>query len=249
MRREIIEPELIPLLQREVWPVVERESTPLADQIARELWDEVSVWAFGWSILVDQIPGTAGERTQREFERFLRQKALPILREHIPEMVEVQNRIIRELLDNLAVTQGIRDFIGEMVRDPEFQALATEMFVDVFVDNDRLRTVINEHWNRPEMKAALQVINQKLEPAASKIGVILFGSPKSEITPEFARVLRSRIMFKDRRWLLLVTPGKVDGSGGSHAAVQTLPVRRGPPYPLDPFFPELNRDTWDGDRP
>ncbi len=249
MRREKVEPELIPLLQREVWPVVERESTPLADEIARELWDEVSVWAFGWSILVDQIQGTEGERTQREFDRFLKEKALPILREHIPDMLEVQNRVIRELLDNPAVTQGLREFISDMVRDPEFQALATEIFVDVFVDNERLQTVINEHWNRPEMKEALQVVNQKLEPAVTKIGAILFGSPTSEITPEFARVLRSRIMFKDRRWLVLFVPNEATESDAREAGVRSLPVRRGPPPVLDPFFPELNRLEQEDDSP
>lgn len=49
-----------------------------------------------------------------------------------------------------------------------------------------------------------------LEPSIVSIGELLFGSPHVEITPEFSRVLRNRVLFKDDRWLLLVLADGVD---------------------------------------
>ena len=44
--------------------------------------------------------------------------------------------------------------------------------------------------------------NARLESTITGIGQILFGSPDGDITPEFSRVLRSRILRKDDRWMV-----------------------------------------------
>ena len=51
---------------------------------------------------------------------------------------------------------------------------------------------------------------------ARRIGDMIFGTQSAGITPEFAQVLRSEILYKDHRWFLLNAPAgerpvKVDG--------------------------------------
>ena len=52
------------------------------------------------------------------------------------------------------------------------------------------------------------------------IGDALFGNREKGITPEFSRVLRSQILLKDRRWLVVIpaTPGS------QASAIQTTPA-------------------------
>ena len=44
---------------------------------------------------------------------------------------------------------------------------------------------------------------ERLYPTVHRIGQVLFGTPETGVTPEFARVLRNRILRKDFRWLVL----------------------------------------------
>ena len=71
--------------------------------------------------------------------------------------------------------------------------------------NPRLRAVLEKHWRGPQAEQAFLLASQRLEPAVHQIGQILFGTPETGVTPEFARVLRNRILRKDRRWLVLET--------------------------------------------
>ena len=59
-RVELVEQELIPLVQDEIWPIVQREGTPLALQIGEELWEQASIWRFGWR-MVYTVPFAATE--------------------------------------------------------------------------------------------------------------------------------------------------------------------------------------------
>jgi hypothetical protein len=60
--------------------------------------------------------------------------------------------------------------------------------------------------NSPETRRALDVTSARLEPALRRIGDMVFGTQSAGITPEFAQVLRSEILYKDHRWFLLNAP-------------------------------------------
>jgi hypothetical protein len=67
----------------------------------------------------------------------------------------------------------------------------------------------------------MKMANGRLESTITRIGQALFGSPKGKITPEFARVLRNRVLHKDDRWLVL-NPGVMSETPASSEPVRAL---------------------------
>ncbi len=64
---------------------------------------------------------------------------------------------------------------------------------------------------------------------------MLFGTRETGISPEFARVLRSQILGKDRRWLVLVTPTSESADGDATDKTPVLRVRTGLAMRDNPF--------------
>ena len=87
---ELIEEELVPLIESEIWPIVQKQSEPLAAQIGQEIWQEVSVFRFGWRYLYDRSPLPEKKLAEREFDRFLDEKLIPILKSHVGDFLELQ---------------------------------------------------------------------------------------------------------------------------------------------------------------
>ena len=88
--------------------------------------------------------------------------------------------------------------------------------------------------------AAMRIANDRLQPTVTEIGKALFGSPRTGITPEFARVLRNRVLHKDERWLILKsTPGT---DHPKHDGVTALPLRVSVSDAEIPYFPAEGGD-------
>ena len=200
---ELVEQELIPMIKDEIWPIVEKESTPLATEIGEQMWQKASLWRFGWRILYDQSPLPEKNLVKKEFQRFMSRYGMPIIESRLPEIMAVQQEVLRRASENEEVQSVISEASMKVLRDPEFQTLTVDILRDVFVDNEKLMQVFEENWNSDDAQAALQITNARLEPTVTKIGQALFGSPEESITPEFSRVLRNRILHKDQRWLVL----------------------------------------------
>jgi hypothetical protein len=228
---ELVGERLMPLIRDEIWPIVQDEVRPLAIQIGEELWSQTSLWRFGWRAAFDAIPLTEKDLTKREFERFLKDKAVPILESHVYELVEVQQTIMTRISENSRVQSVITEGVKKIASDPDVQQLLTEVFKEVFVDNPRLREVLDRNWSGPEAQQALRITNQRLEPTITAIGETMFGNPFKEINPEFSRVLRNRVLRKDSRWLVL----RNDGTSASGAAPTSLPVRPASTSTENPF--------------
>jgi hypothetical protein len=216
---ELIEDQIVPLIQEEIWPIIQEECTPLATQVGQEVWREVSVFRFGWRYLYDRSPLPEKKLAEREFNRFMDDKAVPILKSHLGEFVELQQKVIQRVSRNEKVKQTFSQSVRTLVNDPEVQVIFTEVFREVFLDNDRLQSAVEDHWKGDEARKAVQFASKKIEPTVTEIGAALFGSPRGEITPEFARVLRHRILRKDSRWLLL----NIDEETKSTSGLRTRP--------------------------
>ena len=204
-RRELVEEKIVPLVKAEIVPIVQVETEPLVGEIGQEIWGEVSVFGFGWRYLYDKTPLPDRKLTEREFKRFADQKAIPIIMAHMDEIIEVQKRVIRKVAKNPKIKASLAESFDAVLKDAETQALLTDIFEDVLVNNERLKIALEEQWQSPAAQDAIALANNKLEPTINEIGVSLFGSPDGEITPEFARVVRHRILHKDSRWLTLKT--------------------------------------------
>jgi len=215
-RKELVEEKIVPLVKSEIVPIVQVETEPLVGEIGQEIWSEVSVFGFGWRYIYDKTPLPDRKLTEREFKRFADQKAIPIIMSHMDEIIEVQKRVIRKVSKNPKVKASLTESFDSVLRDAETQALLTDLFEDVLVNNERLKIALEEQWQSPAAQQAISLANDRLEPTINEIGVSLFGSPDGEITPEFARVVRHRILHKDSRWLTMTAkPANSDAVGDS----------------------------------
>ncbi|MCH2183049.1 MAG: hypothetical protein MK108_13680 [Mariniblastus sp.] len=238
---ELVEQELVPLVQQEIWPVIEQLGKPLVIDIGQQLWAEASIWRFGWRFLYDQTPLPQRNLAQKEFERFASEKAGPIISENLPKIIAVQQQMLAEISRNEKVRETVSESLRTVVQDDEFQVLVGDIMKDVLVDNERLHQALVDNWNSPEARQAMELTNRRLEPTITRIGQTLFGSPETEITPEFARVLRSQIMQKDQRWLVLrPVPGEEPGGSGelkeNRGSNESIRVIRGTELGPDPFY-------------
>ncbi|MBC7964317.1 MAG: hypothetical protein H7Z17_00205 [Fuerstia sp.] len=201
---EIIRKQIVPLVRKEILPIVKEEITPAASEIGQELWDRVSLWSFTWRYLYDVSPLPEKNAVKTEFDRFLEEEVHPQLDARSDQFVLITQKIISRVGKNERVRNVIRENLLKVSTDPELQAIIWSVVQESIVQNDSLKTSLQDYWKSAEVQNAMQVANIRFEPTARKIGMAIFGSRDKGFTPEFSRVLRSQILVKDRRWLVVV---------------------------------------------
>lgn len=235
-QQQWIEQRIVPLIRDEIWPIVREEAEPLVNQLALEVWREVSLFRFAWRYIYDRSGIPDESLTRAELERFMRDKVAPIFESRLSEIVDLQNRLIARISRNEPIRETISQAVGEIAGDPQIQEIFGEVFREVMIENQQLRDSLADNWNSPEAQAALRQINQRIDPTFAQLGVMLFGSADGEITPEFARVLRNRILHKDNRWFRLHL-----SSSGAFSADRELGVRIADPAGQIPYAPARSR--------
>lgn len=231
-QEELVEQELVPLVKEEIWPIVQDEMQPLATKIGEEIWQQASVWRFGWRFLYDKSPLPEQNLVSKEFNRFMTKHGAYVVESHIPEMLEAQQRVLTRASENKEVRSVISGASMRVLRDKEFQQLTLDILRDVFVNNGKLMQVFEENWQSDQARRALDITNQKLDPTITKIGQSLFGSPQESITPEFSRILRNRILHKDNRWLVLHLAEDRDNELGGRSTLKAVPGSTGTENPF-----------------
>ncbi len=232
-QEDFLETRLAPLLRTEVWPIVQREVRPLANRIGQQLWEQASLWRLTWRLVYDASPLPQRDLTRKEFERFVAEHVAPTINAHLPDFIEVQKRIFADILNNPKVRSEVQDGLAQLAADKELQQLLLEILNEVVADNPRLRAAWQEVWSSPQAQSVLADANDRLEPTITAIGEAMFGNPRKQITPEFSRVLRNKVLFKDQRWLVLYPAS--DPSTASLPLPASFPVHTGDPNAPNPF--------------
>lgn len=237
----LLREQLLPLLREEVLPVVRFHGEPLAREIGLQLWDRASIWRFGWRALYDRTPLPQRDLLRREWDRFVDEEAVPVLEGHVPDMLEVQKRIVIDVLRNSAVRDELGAMAEQILADPQLQALVMKMLREAVVENSKLHQVWMDHWKSPAAQAAFELTGERLEPMIRRIGEEILGTPEGGIEPGLARVLRNQILQKDKSWLVAIREPQESQKNRSgqllQQAAQGVPraVARGAdwqPYPL-----------------
>lgn len=218
---ELVQQRLIPMARREILPIVQKHGRPPAEEIGREIWDRASLFRFGWRAIYDKTPLPRKDLVREEWNRFVEEDAVPILEQHMDEIVVAIQRSVRDIAANKAVRNELAEVAEEIASDPQSRRLINTILKETFVENDRLREVWRDVWNSAEARSAFDVAGDRLEPVVRKIGDEIFGSEQDGINPDFARVLRSQILRKDRRWIVAWHTGA--GSGTIEIAKDLMP--------------------------
>ncbi len=205
-RREIVDQQFLPLIKQEILPIARARAEPVARKVGEELWQKVSVWRFGWRLIYDVSPLPEKNLTDQEWNRFFDHDAMPILEKHSEDFAGLITDVLRDAAANDHVQDAARRSLRLMAEDPQLHTLLRSLFREVIVDNPRFRETVDRQLNSPETQRALDVTSARVEPALRRIGDMIFGTQSAGITPEFAQVLRSEILYKDHRWFLLNTP-------------------------------------------
>ena len=200
---ELVEQELVPLVKQEIWPIIRLRSEPVVNEVGREIWQRVSLWRFGWRLAYDKLPLTEEHLVREEWQRFVKQEALPILERNTDKFLVTVQDILRDTAKNAEVRHVFSSSTKKLLDDPELQSLVWQIVRETAIDSPRLRQALARSWTSPEARSAFRLASERLEPHARRIGDLILGTPETGITPEFAQVLRNQILYKDRRWFLL----------------------------------------------
>ncbi len=202
---EVVSQRLVPLARREIVPIVRKHGEPTAEEIGRELWDRASIWSFGWRAAYDGLPLVPRKDLVREeWTRFVEDEAVPVFEERMDDIVTSIQRIVADVAANPKVRKELTDVAIVIANDPEAQILVRQILKESLVDNQRLKDSWKEVWNSDQARKAFDLAGDKLEPVIRKIGDDLIGSRELGINPNFARVLRSQILGKDRQWIVAI---------------------------------------------
>ena len=219
---EIVAQRLVPLARKEVFPIVKRHGQPVAEEIGQELWDRASIWRFGWRAIYDRTPLPERNLVQGEWQRFVQNEAVPVMRSHVDDIVIMIQRILRDVVTDENIRSEMSNLAYYLSSDPETQALMAKLLKESLVHNDRLRQRWHEIWTSDEAKRAFAVAGDLMEPVVRSIGDDLFGTEDSGINPDFARVLRNQILGKDRRWIV-ARQSDTRFDGAVHRAAHAMP--------------------------
>ena len=205
-QESVLQEQLLPIIKRDVWPLIQGQAEPLAAEIGWELWKRLSLWSFSWRMAYDWLPLTGQELVRQEWARFLREEVRPVLNQHQQDFIDIVREAGLAIVQNQDIRSVVNGSLTQLLTDPNFQRLIARFFNELIIQNGRLREVINERWQSDDTQDAIALVSAKMEPAAQHVGEIVLGSIEDGLTPEFVQVLRTRILSKDERWLLLENP-------------------------------------------
>jgi len=220
-REETIEKEFVPVFRESVWPQVVEISRPTLESIARELWDELPLWSLGWNYVWGKLPKTPGDALEQRFNRFLEEKAVPLLRSRQDEIRRTAEEVVRAISTNPQVQDVVRRAADRVANDPELQALLRRILEEVVTENQELVKLLERRWNDPRVQRAMEGFSARLQPGIDKIiNMVLLNEAGDGISPHLARVLRTEILQKDTIWIRLEpVPGERRPAGTGNAPV------------------------------
>jgi hypothetical protein len=189
------------------WPLVRTQAQPVVDSMAGEIWQRVSVWRLGWRYLADKI-GVGGDSLEKEWNRFVAEDALPIIEGRMTELADVASSVVSEASADPRVQETLRISLDRLVQDPQVQSLMGQVAREVLLDNEAVGEAISRGFERPAVQGAVQEVLSQWEPVAVSVVQKIWSDPAGDISPDLARVLRSHVLGKDRRWLVLSDEGE-----------------------------------------
>lgn len=230
---ELVQQKIVPLVRREILPIVEQEIRPVALQLGRELWERVSLWSFTWRYLYDVSPLPERNAVKREFERFLADEVTPAMESRTEIFVAVTERIVARISANQEVRRVIRESLRSAATDAELQKVVGSILRELFLDNTAMHQELGDYLASEEVRSALEVATGSFEPSARAIGDAVFGNRTDGITAEFSRVMRTQILLKDRRWLVVVPESGTSGRLQDKAPIAIRFAESDDEFPLE----------------
>lgn len=97
----------------------------------------------------------------------------------------------------------------------------------------------------PTTQEFMSQLESSLQPLANQIGVELFGTPDEGLTPELVAVLRSQVLGKDQRWIVVKSAISAEDSNEplpreTNSTWIAKPGNESPFFPFQQFEVDMN---------
>jgi len=227
---EWVRGRLLPLAQGKILPIAQTHAEPVVRDIGRQLWDRASLWSFTWRAVYDKTPLPRKDLMREEWERFVRDEAIPVIEEHADQLAEALQKTLADVAKDPSIRGEVGSALNALVDDAQTRALISSLLRETLIENVAVRQVWIDVWTSEAAHAAIEQSSQLIEPLVRQIGAEIVGSPETGITPGFARVLRHQILGKDRSWIVAI-------EDTSHRAVPHQRIERGEGIAIYPLLP------------
>ena len=208
-------PPLADLFQTQIWPLAEPRLRPITERIGSQILKKLPLWGLTWRLAYEKLPFTEDDHFRERWDNFVEREVQPILNKESPALVEALREIGRDSFANPKVSAHLRGAVERLLESPEFERLAHSFVKEMFLDNPSFHALLRQHWEAPGTQTAVQRAAQYLEPMLRRMGDVVLGTRATGISDEFAQVLRSQILLKDRQKLLLHPGTRDPGAAGS----------------------------------
>ena len=200
---ELLVQTLLPMIVDEVWPIVQRHGAEPVEKIGRELWEEAPVFGLAWSGLYDHLPLTEGNKAEERWAAFLEDAAFPIVRKHQGEVRDALVAIVRDVAQNARIRRTMQESLMKLRDDSRLRALALGVGQDV-VGSARIRGYLQSRLDEPKVAAIFDAMRSEFDDFNRELAKnIVFEADHHQISPHFVRFLRTMVLKKDWRWVMV----------------------------------------------
>lgn len=207
--RGSLKDELLPVLKESLGPMAKEKAKPILTQIGRECWDALPMWEGGWALIKQKMPFTKNTYIDEWWQDFLEKKAIPILKEHEPELMKAGEDLIKEGLKDPKVRAAFNDIMKRLAKDKDFRDLARAIIEEALIKPFDFPKLWEKISADPKNRQHFMKLNESFAPVMQRIvklvAVQMRPDGREGLSPEVARVLRRKVFNKDSRWVS-VTP-------------------------------------------
>jgi hypothetical protein len=203
-RSDVLEAKLLPMLREELAPRLAVQGGPPLRAVGRELWDALPLFSLAYQSVKQGIDPRDRRYAEERFAEFVAQEALPILRRHRPALESTLMRILEDAAADERVVATLRDTASTLVGDAELRSLVAVIVSEV-ARGEPLRAAIEARLAEPDTRDAIESLRGEIDRTFQRIGrrIVFANEETLEVHPEFARFLRTLVLKKDRRFVLL----------------------------------------------
>lgn len=203
-RNDVLDPRLIPILERKVWPLLIQHAGPTLREAGNELWDAMPVASLAWNGVAQNFDFSKEDRVANRFERYLEDHGFPILKRRTADLQSALSGALKEAASDPEIESEIEHALVTLLSDQELRAFVLRIANEV-ATSPAVREAVRGRLTAPAVVTALDQLRQELDGVFQRIGrkVVFSNEETLEVHPDFARFLRTLVLKKDRRWILL----------------------------------------------
>jgi hypothetical protein len=216
--RESLKDDLLPVLKERLGPIVKKKLKPILTKIGKELWTELPVWSVTWRALIDKLPGVRQQYMETWWEDFLENKAIPIVKAHEKEFIELAEDLSIQAAEDEAVRNRFAVIARRLVDDPDFRNLVNKILNESLIEPFEGEKFLREMLNKKEFQDKFNELNLEFAPVLQRITqIIIEDEEKGGLNPDLVQVVR-RVFFEKQARAVIVDLDTVGGSKIAPAA-------------------------------